>query len=89
VPISKKLQFMVFVFVCMFFAVLELVFLCSGFSSAARRMCKGKGVGPRIPFPFRWATAWHASTWKSQSLIKQQFTLDSGKEKSPTRTFPE
>ena len=27
---SKKLQFMVFVFVCIFFAVLGLVFLCSG-----------------------------------------------------------
>ena len=43
VPISKKLQFMVFVFVCIFFAVLGLVFLCSGFTSAARAYVQGEG----------------------------------------------
>jgi len=43
VAISKKLQFMVFVFVCIFFAVLGLVFLCSGFTSAARAYVQGEG----------------------------------------------
>src|SRR5436190_14064900 len=43
VPISKKLQFMVFVFVCIFFAVLGLVFLCSSFTSAARAYVQGEG----------------------------------------------
>jgi hypothetical protein len=47
VPISKKLQFMVFVFVCIFFAVLGLSFCARALLRPRGRMCKGKGVGPK------------------------------------------
>src|SRR4029077_16553737 len=43
IPVSRKLQFVVVVFACVFFALLGLVYFSSGFSSAARADVQGEG----------------------------------------------
>jgi PAS domain S-box-containing protein len=43
-PISRNLQFVVLVFVCIFFAVLGLVYFSSSFTSAARAYVQGEGT---------------------------------------------
>jgi len=42
--VSRKLQFVVVVFACVFFALLGLVYFSSGFSSAARAYVQGEGT---------------------------------------------
>src|SRR5258708_9752030 len=44
IPVSRKLQFVVVVFACVFFALLGLVYFSSGFSSAARAYVQGEGT---------------------------------------------
>jgi PAS domain S-box-containing protein len=44
IPVSRKLQFVVVVFACIFFALLGLVYFSSGFSSAARAYVQGEGT---------------------------------------------
>jgi hypothetical protein len=43
-PIAKNLQFVVLVFICVFFAVLALVYFSSSFTSAARAYVQGEGT---------------------------------------------
>jgi hypothetical protein len=43
-PITKNLQFVVLVFICVFFAVLALVYFSSSFTSAARAYVQGEGT---------------------------------------------
>ena len=43
-PITKNLQFVVLVFICVFFAVLTLVYFSSSFTSAARAYVQGEGT---------------------------------------------
>jgi PAS domain S-box-containing protein len=44
IPVSRKLQFVVVVFACVFLALLGLVYFSSGFSSAARAYVQGEGT---------------------------------------------
>jgi CheY-like chemotaxis protein len=43
-PVTKNLQFVVLVFICVFFAVLTLVYFSSSFTSAARAYVQGEGT---------------------------------------------